>query len=259
MKRRTFFAGTAGAGLAMPLAQGAQQKSILELTYIRMRNNEHNQSRRSRDFLEKSLKPALKRSGSGPVGLFSNLIGEQSPNLVVLTSYAGLGEMEAAGKKLAADEKFAEDLKAYYALEGLGFQRVEKSLLRGFDSFPAIEIPPTDEKQRARIFEMRIYESNTHQTLQRKMRMFDDGEIDLFRKVGMVPVFFGETIVGQNMPNLTYMVGFDSLADREQVWGKFGSSPEWRKMAALPGLSDAEIVSNISNAILRPLSASDIR
>jgi hypothetical protein len=89
--------------------------------------------------------------------------------------------------------------------------------------------------------------------------MFDNGEIGIFRRLGMRPVFFGQTIVGRDMPNLTYMLAFDDLAHRERAWRAFGADPEWQKLRATPGLSDAEIVSNISSAILRPLPFSPIR
>ncbi len=91
------------------------------------------------------------------------------------------------------------------------------------------------------------------------MKMFDDGEIAIFRRTGLLPVFFGETIVGRNMPNLTYMVAFDDLAARENNWRTFANDPEWLKLRATPGLSDAEIVSNISNYLVRPTPFSDIR
>jgi hypothetical protein len=89
--------------------------------------------------------------------------------------------------------------------------------------------------------------------------MFEEGEIALFRKLEMRPVFFGETIVGRDMPNLTYMLAFDDLAAREKAWNTFASHPEWNKMKSQPGLSDGEIVSNISNWIVRPLAFSQIK
>ena len=49
------------------------------------------------------------------------------------------------------------------------------------------------------------------------------------------------------------------LAAREKVWAAFGSSPEWKKLMSRPELSDALIVSNISNAILRPMPFSELR
>jgi hypothetical protein len=55
------------------------------------------------------------------------------------------------------------------------------------------------------------------------------------------------------------MLAFDDLSHREQAWKAFAGDPEWQKLRATPGLSDAEIVSNISSAILRPLPFSPIR
>ena len=61
------------------------------------------------------------------------------------------------------------------------------------------------------------------------------------------------------MPNLTYMLSFDNLAAREKLWQAFGADPEWVKLRSLPGNNDTDNVSNITNAILRPLPFSDIR
>ena len=46
---------------------------------------------------------------------------------------------------------------------------------------------------------------------------------------------------------------------RDKLWRAFASDPEWQKLRALPGNADSEIVSNISNSILRPLPFSQIR
>jgi hypothetical protein len=53
-----------------------------------------------------------------------------------------------------------------------------------------------------------------------------------------------------------YMLSFDDLAARERLWGEFGSDPEWKKLSSQPELKDSQIVANISNVILRPLSFS---
>ena len=91
------------------------------------------------------------------------------------------------------------------------------------------------------------------------MNMFDIGEIAIFRRNGLLPVFFGETLVGSRLPNLIYMVAYDNMAARDKAWGAFGGDPEWKKLRSQPGLSDPEIVSNISNSILRGLPFSPIR
>ena len=89
--------------------------------------------------------------------------------------------------------------------------------------------------------------------------MFEKGEIEIFRKYGLLPIFFGEMIAGPRMPNLTYMVAFDNFAAREANWKAFGGSPEWGKMRTTPGWADGEVVSNITNQILTPIAGSQIR
>lgn len=140
----------------------------------------------------------------------------------------------------------------------LSYIRMENSLLRAFDCMPSIAVPSAGDRP-ARIFELRTYESNNAQAAQRKIRMFNEGEAEIFKRLGMAPVFFGETLVGRNLPNLTYMLSFESLAARDKLWSAFGADAAWQKLRAQPGYADAEIVSNISNSILRPLDFSPIR
>jgi hypothetical protein len=55
------------------------------------------------------------------------------------------------------------------------------------------------------------------------------------------------------------MLAFENLAAREKAWQTFAQDPEWQKMRVTPGWADAEIVSNISTSLLRPLAGSEIR
>ena len=58
------------------------------------------------------------------------------------------------------------------------------------------------------------------------------------------------------MPNLTYMLAFDSPAAMEEAWGKSRADPAWIKLKDDPKYKDT--VSNISNVVLRPLPGSQI-
>jgi hypothetical protein len=245
------------AGTAIPLL-AAPKGAILDLRWYYMRNNADQQMQRTSQFVEKHALPALKRAGIPSLGAFANLIAPDGPFLLLVTSHPSLAAMEQRIGKLNEDKEYMKAALEYNTQTGLGYQRSESSLLRGFDSMPDIEIPSV-EPGKQHVFELRIYESNNAATLARKVKMFDDGEIAIFRKVGMRPVFFGTTMVGRNMPNLTYMVAFDDLAHREKCWRAFGDDPDWKKLRATPGLSDTEVVSNISSMILRPLPFSVIR
>lgn len=240
-------------------AASASAPSILELRYYRLRNTLDNQRGRLGEYLGKSLVPALQKAGAGPVGLFSSSIAPDSPFLLLVAQHGSLAAFEQCWQRVAADADLKSATEALYKQVALPYQRMEVHLLRGFRKFPAIEVPPSEAGRAPRVFELRTYESNTPESLAKKIGLFEDGEIDLFRKFGLVPVFFGEMIAGAKMPNLTYMVAFDSLAAREANWRAFATSPEWKKMAATPGLSDGEVVSNITSMILAPVAGSMIR
>ena len=240
-------------------AATAAKKAIIELRYMRLRNTAGNQMQRTSDFLKNIAVPALKRAGVGPLGFFAPVIGEESPFILALASFPSIAAMEAAREKENADEDYIRGRDAYNSGPGLSYERLEGSLLRCFDVMPAVEPPPNDGKRPAKIFELRMYESNNGTTLARKIKMFNEGEAGIFKRLGMQPVFFAETIVGAKMPNLVYMLSYDDLAARDRLWKAFGSDPEWQKFRAQPGYADSEIVSNISNSILRPLAFSDIR
>ncbi len=255
MTRRNVF--TVGAALAAPLAAAPSKSSIIELRWFWLRNG--NQVARTTDFLANSFVPAHKRAGGGPCGFFSAVIAQHSPFILAVLGFPSLAGIEEFGGALGADKEFMRGSAAYGASPDLTYMRIENSLLRAFNSMPAIEAPPTSEGRAPRVFELRTYESSNGPAGKRKVKMFDDAEIAIFRRCGMTPVFFGETIVGRDLPNLTYMLAYDDMAAREKAWKAFGADPEWQKLRATPGLTDPEIVSNISNSILRPLPFSQIR
>src|SRR5260370_1794060 len=152
--------------------------------------------------------------------------------------------MEIASEKQAVDKDYIQARDAYNAMPGLGYVRLESSLLRCFESMPNVDVPTGDPQRPARVFELRMYESNNGSTLARKIKMFNDAEIGIFKRLGMQPVFFGETIVSYRLPNLVYMLSFENLAAREKLWQAFAGHPQWQKLRSQPGNANAEIVAN---------------
>jgi hypothetical protein len=256
MHRRQFVTTAASAGLAATPLAAAQQNAFYELRYYHMRNG--SQTQRTSDFLSKCFLPAATRLGIGPMGFFGAVIAEGSPFILSLINYPSAAAFAESRARLAADKEFQRSSDEYNSMTELSYIRMENSLLRAFDAAPAMAIPPAGNHP-ARIFELRTYESNNAKAAERKIRMFNEGEAAIFERLGMAPVFFGETIVGRNLPNLTYMLSFESMAARDKLWSAFGGDTEWKKLRAQPGYADAEIVSNITNAILRPLDFSPIR
>lgn len=251
---------TAAGTAAQSLAQSPVTRHYIVMRKLFLRNGAEDQMNRLSLFLERAALPAVQRSGAAAVGFFASQLAPDSPFIVALTSYPTLAAYENAQAKMAADKPYQEALKEYNSAPGLRYVRFETSLLRGFAGFPniALNVSP-DAAKSNRLFELRTYESDDSTSLSEKVRMFNEGEIALFQKSGLDPVFFGETIFGQKQPNLTYMLGYPDWNARDANWRKFLSHPDWIKLRTTPGWSDAEIVSNISSMFLRALPFSPVR
>jgi len=154
---------------------------------------------------------------------------------------------------LLADEKFCNTDFIDTPMSEPAYVRVESSLMLAFKGLPELVVP----EKKPRIFELRTYESHSIKMAKKKVEMFNEGgEIKIFFKTGFRPVFYGETIIGPKMPNLTYMLAFDDLADRDAKWKVFGADPDWKELRGKPEYKDT--VSNITDIILRPTSYSQI-
>jgi hypothetical protein len=244
--------------MTTPAGAADAKPGIIELTYVRMRNTQDSMTQRTNDFLGKSYLPALRRAGAKQVGAFTSIFGPSNPSTILLSDYPDAATWEAASLKLRDDKDLQKTAEPFYS-GPLPFLRMETTVFRGFPSVPMIEVPSARADNKSHVFELRTYESTSPRSLARKIRMFEEGETALFRKLGMKVVFFGEALAGPNLPQLTYMLAYDDAAARDKLWADFVSSPDWDKMKNMPGVSDGEIVSNISNALLRPMAFSTIK
>jgi hypothetical protein len=82
------------------------------------------------------------------------------------------------------------------------------------------------------------------------------GEIGVFRACGMPPVFFGEAIAGQYLPNLTYLLAFDNEAVKDASWKKFMAHPDWLALKADKQYKDT--ATKIQNFVLKPSKGSQL-
>lgn len=259
MKRRDFIAASALAVTvplskqAMAAGDGTGAKQYLELRQYQFASAEKQEAFET--YLAKAAIPALNRQGIKPVGVFKAAQGDDT-SLWVLIPHNSLESAFTSNTKMLADSKYTQAGSDIINCpkSDPAFKRFESSLLLGFDKCSKVEVPTNKD---TRVFQLRIYESHNAIKAKRKVEMFNaGGEIDLFRKTGLQPVFFGESIVGSKMPNLTYMVGFDDSDAQKKAWDTFVKHPKWKKMSSDPYYKDT--VSNITNLVLRPSGSSQI-
>jgi hypothetical protein len=209
------------------------------------------------DYLGNAYLPALKRLGIGPVGVFAEKGTDDPLRVYVLTVFNSADQLVAVSSRLDGDDKYRKDAAAYLAATAADpvYSRIESSLLRAISGMSRLQKP---DVSKPRLFNLRIYESHNERAGKKKIEMFNKGELAIFQRVGLTPVFFAETIVGAAMPNLTYMLVFPDDPGREAAWQKFRDDAEWKKLRAIPEYADKEIVSKITNKILMPAAYSEI-
>src|SRR6185295_17028502 len=228
MKRRNFLksslavAGVAGATTLSHMASAAEKKNPSGREYYELRRYLLRRGPKTKlveDFWRDVSLPALKRAGVGPVGVFNVMVGPDSPTLYVLLTHNSVDSMTTLGARLDADGKYKKASADFFAAPATdpAYIRLESSLMLSLEGIPKLEVP----ENKARMFELRTYESHNERAARKKIEMFNTGEIGIFRRCGLQPVFFGETLLGAKMPNLTYMLVFENMAAREKNWATF--------------------------------------
>jgi len=211
-------------------------------------------------YVENALIPALNRLGFSPIGAFNLDLGPETPALYLVIPSTKLESLVTAEMQLVKDDEFMKVAAPFWSAPAAApaFYRVESSLLSAFTGWPKLVVPPSTGDKTKRVFQLRTYESPSHQDHVRKVEMFNSGEFDIFHTAGFWQVFYGDMLIGPRMPQLTYMVGYPDIAEMDVRWDAFRNDPAWKKLSGLPRYSFESIVTTISNLVLRPTSYSQI-
>ena len=260
MDRREFLAATAVAAVSPSTKVDALAQSATR-QYIELRRYHLLPGTKQRAFIAfvgDPAIPAMNRAGVGRVGAFTVVYGENAPSLLLVLTHQTLDSVVSLRERLANDAVYTRAGTAVLdaPMSDPAFVRVESTLLRTFDGMPTLEPSAGAGAATPRIFELRTYESHSDRAALNKLKMFNAGEVPIFRRAGLSPVFFGETVIGTNMPSLTYMLTFSDMSARDAAWAKFGQDPAWKALSADPQYRDN--VSAISDIILQPTAYSQI-
>jgi hypothetical protein len=268
MRRRQFLASSlASSALALTRTADAQGAAARGREFYQIRRYTLQsqvapapQAGLAERYVGEALIPALTRRGMGPVGAFRLEFGPETPQLYVLIPGPSVEALATLDLDLAKDSEFLKSAEPFWSAPAANpaFLRVEYSLLAAFEGWPRVTPPPSAATKAKRIFQLRTYESPSYRDHVRKVEMFNNGEFDIFKAAGFNLVFFGDTIVGPRMPNLTYMLSVPDAAAMDAHWDAFRNNPDWKKLSGDPKYAFEAIVSNISNYVLSPLAVSQI-
>jgi hypothetical protein len=107
------------------------------------------------------------------------------------------------------------------------------------------------------IYELRVYQPIAGQ-MPKLLARFKDHLLPIWEKHGIHPIGFWTTLVGESSNELTYILPWESLTDRETRWTAFQNDPAWHKVRD-DSERDRPIVATISNQILMPTAFSAMK
>jgi hypothetical protein len=268
MQRRTFLASSLSAaamaaGTSSMLGGAGETTDSTGRDFYELRRYELRggpQVKLTHAFLRDALIPAVNKLGIRPVGVFDIVIGDESPSMYVLLPSPSLKALVTLEETLASDAAYQQAGKDFLSApaQSPAYVRMESKLMIAFEGRPRPTVPAAAASHQPRTFELRTYESPSDRDHRRKVEMFHHGEFDIFVQAGFHPVFYGDTVIGTRMPNLTYMLAFDSLDERNNLWKAFGSSPAWKRLTSSQRYDFEPIVTNVTNTILSPAPYSQI-
>ena len=107
------------------------------------------------------------------------------------------------------------------------------------------------------IYELRIYRCVPGRQPALLSR-FENETLRIWKKHSIRQTGFWTTLIGKSSQEITYMLAWDSLAEREKRWGAFLADAEWAAVVAKTE-KDGQLVESISSQLLTPATFSAVK
>ena len=256
LKASVLASAAAVAGVKASAATAAPGRDFYELRAYRLKPGAPHALLDA--YLAKALIPALNARGSKAVGVFTEPEAKDGPAVWVLIPYTSLESMASVTASLNADPAVlaagADYLNA--PKDNPAFDRIDIWLLLAFAGLPQLAVPALAREGKSRVFEMRTYESYDEAKALKKVVMFNAGEIGVMQELNLSPVFYGQALVGRDLPHLTYMLCSPDRETHAKNWTAFTQHPVWIKLKNDPQYADT--VSKVTSRFLVPAACSQI-
>lgn len=211
-------------------------------------------------YLKNVYLPALHRAGIKNIGVFKPIANDTAAAklIYVFIPFSSSTSWMDIDAKLEKDGVYKNEAKSFHeaAADNAPYERMESILLEAFPGQPHLVLPK--DKNTARVFELRSYESPTANLHNKKMAMFNTGgEIEIFNRLGFNPVFYAKVLSGSHMPNFMYMPIFTSVDERNVQWKRFGDDSVWKDISTRPENENKVSVSHIDSILMHATDYSD--
>lgn len=213
----------------------APERDFYELRLYHIEGEE--QEDRMDKYLETALLPTLKKLDVEHIGVFKPVETDSAYGkaVYVFIPYLSVEEYLEVSRELLSDRTYLKAAENFLnsVHDNPPYKRMETMLLNAFEGMSQYRHTALQNNVSERIYELRSYESATENLFRNKVEMFNEGEVEIFERLGFNPIFFGEVVAGPKMPNLMYMTSHEDREAMQQNWGKFGSDEKWGEMSGM--------------------------
>jgi hypothetical protein len=254
--RRTFVGGLGMLGWSSLAGAAPEKHRVFVFEQYFFKNG--TQPGRFDEYVAKGTLPALGRIHNGPRIILTAIAAPHMPQAAVIMGFQSVDELWSVREKISADVELAKAVESWESGPEQPYESFSASLLEATSYCPEVA-PDPEPRKTPRIFELRTYHSPTWRQLKALHERFAGPEIKIFHRAGVNPILYTSTILGPNMPNLTYVIPFENLAAREKAWDAFGADPEWAKVRRESIDKHGQISSVIQISLYRATAYSPIR
>ncbi len=233
-------------------------QAFFQIKIYQLKNND--QLNKVDSFLENAYLPALHRAGILKVGVFVPIANDTAvmKKIYVFIPFHSSDEWLQLSEKLNKDAVYIAAGKNFIEApaDHPPYERMESILLEAMRAAPNFILPASTSA--SRVFELRDYESPTEHLASKKLEMFNEGgETKIFTRLDFDPVFYAKVVSGAHMPDLMYMVTFESVAARDAHWKQFGEDSKWKEISTDPKYENNVSVSHIESILMHSTNYSD--
>jgi len=263
MNRRHFATNIAAglAGIAATKRGDAAGETRRNGVYLieSIRLQQGTQRNRLDEFYTGTLLPALNKLKAAPPLVMEAVIGPHTPEMLLVLGSSSMNDLTDMLTKLEADPAVGKGMAQLESGPEPPYDSRQMTVVGAAPySPPGLPETPADKAAARRYFELRVYHASSSAILIALHKRFAGPETKIFARSGIHPVLYGTTMFGGEMPNLTYLIPFDSLGAREKAWDTFNADPEWLKVREESN-KNGQLVSVSNISIYRAVAYSPVK
>jgi hypothetical protein len=259
MNRRTFttaLTGLAAGGKRLSAATETRRNNVYLLESLRLQQG--TQRNRLDEFYTGTMLPALNKLKAAPPMVLEAVIGPHTPEMLLVLGCSTMTELSDMLTALTADPAVAKALTKLESGPEPPYDLRQMTVIGAAPYSPPALPDASDKAAARRYFELRVYHASSSAILRALHQRFAGPETRIFARSGIHPVLYGTTMFGGDMPNLTYLIPFDSLAAREKAWDTFNADTEWLKVREESN-KNGQLVSVANVSIYRAVAYSPVK